>query len=315
MNRFMTTYILHYLGISCIGCAALTGLAGEQPATFTVATYNVHNYLDRAASSREPKSAASRAKVHESILAIKPDVLALQEIGAIESLLALRSSLKSIGHDFPYWEWVNGFDTNIHAGILSRYRITATRSQTNASFLLGGRRFYTSRGLGEVDILVPANYHFTLLTTHLKSRRPVPSADEALLRQQEAIVLRARIDALLHADPNLNLVVLGDFNDTRSSPALRILAGKGNTSLFDTRPAERNGGYSPDPTPVFPSRNVAWTYFYGKDDTYSRVDYILLSRGMVKEWIQEESFVLAFPNWGLASDHRPVVATFSTRDQ
>ena len=55
------------------------------------------------------------------------------------------------------------------------------------------------------------------------------------------------------------------------------------------------------------SRNV--------DDTYSRIDYILLSKSMAKEWIPSETYVLASPNWGLASDHRPLVASFSAEDK
>src|SRR2546430_4302639 len=51
------------------------------------------------------------------------------------------------------------------------------------------------------------------LAAHLKSRREVPEADEAELREQEAIVLRGIIDARLKANPAANLIVLGDFND------------------------------------------------------------------------------------------------------
>jgi endonuclease/exonuclease/phosphatase family metal-dependent hydrolase len=70
-------------------------------------------------------------------------------------------------------------------------------------------------------------------------------------------------------------------------------------------PPERSG-YDP--------RNITWTYHYGVEDTYSRVDYILISGGLAKEWVKEETYVLAVPNWGLASDHRPVVATFRAVD-
>jgi endonuclease/exonuclease/phosphatase (EEP) superfamily protein YafD len=36
---------------------------------------------------------------------------------------------------------------------------------------------------------------------------------------------------------------------------------------------------------------------------------------MTRECVPEETYVLAFPNWGLASDHRPVLATFVGEDQ
>ena len=58
---------------------------------------------------------------------------------------------------------------------------------------------------------------------------------------------------------------------------------------------------------------MAWTYYYGTDDTYSRMDYILLSPAMARDWLPNETSVLALPDWGVASDHRPIVASFQTR--
>jgi endonuclease/exonuclease/phosphatase family metal-dependent hydrolase len=43
---------------------------------------------------------------------------------------------------------------------------------------------------------------------------------------------------------------------------------------------------------------------------YSRIDYILLSKAMATHWLPGESYVLALPNWGVGSDHRPIVAGF-----
>jgi hypothetical protein len=96
------------------------------------------------------------------------------------------------------------------------------------------------------------------------------------------------------------------LNDVRDSKSTRALIGKGRFALIDTRPGERacHGESSAGP------RNVTWTYFYQQEDTYQRVDYVLLSPGMAREWDAQESFVAAEPNWGVASDHRPVVASF-----
>jgi len=86
--------------------------------------------------------------------------------------------------------------------------------------------------------------------------------------------------------------------------------------LVDTRPAERNGDNLPHPTnPAFHPRNVTWTHFYGVDDTYSRIDYILLSPGMAREWVTNETFIVTVPNWGQGSDHRPIVATIEALDR
>ncbi len=282
--------------------------------TFSVAAYNVETYLDQPTESRQHvKSEEAKAKVRESILAMKPDVIALEEMGTTNALLELRASLRVAGLDLPFWEHIQGFDTNIHVAVLSRYPIIARRPHTNDVFLLDGRRFQVSRGFAEVDVQVATNFTFTLLGVHLKSRRPVPEADEADLRLEEAKVLRGIIEQHLRANPESRLVVLGDFNDAPNSASTRAVMGRGKFRLFDTRPAERNGDNAPNPEPYHPPRNVVWTHYYSVEDSYSRIDYILLSPAMKRHWLPAGTYIPTIPNWGVGSDHRPVVAEFSVK--
>jgi len=291
----------------------LPALAGA--ATFKVATYNLENYISQAAGTREVKSEAARARIREGILALKPDVLAVQEMGGVDALQELRSSLKTAGLDYPHWEHVGGFDTNIHVAVLSRFPFAARRPHTNESYLLNGRRLQVSRGFAEVEIKVNDDYSFTLLTTHLKSKRQIAAADEAEMRLEEAKLLREKVDALLSANSKANVVVLGDFNDTIDSASTKAVIGRGAAKLVDTRPAERNGDNTPNPNPAWAPRNITWTHYFGKEDSYSRIDFILLSPGMAKEWIEKETYILTLANWGVGSDHRPIVATFEAGDR
>jgi endonuclease/exonuclease/phosphatase family metal-dependent hydrolase len=284
--------------------------------TFRVAAYNVENYLDQPSGTRRQKSPEARAKIREGIRALKPDVIAFQEMGSVKALQELRASLKSEGLDYPHWEQVTGFDTNIHVALLSKFPIVARRPHTNDNYLLSGRRFRVSRGFVEADIKVNDRYEFTILSCHLKSKRPIPDADEEEMRFEEARILREKVDARLKANPNANLVVLGDLNDTYNTKSVRAVIGRGKTRLTDTRPAERNGDNQPHPNnPRYQPRNVAWTHHYGVEDTYSRIDYILLSPGMAREWVTNETYVLTLPNWGIGSDHRPLVATFEAENK
>jgi endonuclease/exonuclease/phosphatase family metal-dependent hydrolase len=293
----------------------LAGPAFARGETFRVATYNLESYLDVPTQSRSAKLAESKAKVRESIRAVKPDVLALQEVGTTNALLELRETLRAEGLDFPYWEHVAGFDTNIHVAILSRFPFSTRRPHTNDNFLLSGRRFRVSRGFGEVDIQVNTNYSFTLLTAHLKSKLVVAKADEGELRLEEARVLREKIDARLAANPKANLVVLGDFNDSKDSASTKAVIGRGRNKLVDTRPAERNGDPACGRTAAGDRRNVTWTHYFAKEDSYRRIDFLLLSPGMAREWLPEETYVLTIPNWGVGSDHRPIVAAFEAEEK
>jgi endonuclease/exonuclease/phosphatase family metal-dependent hydrolase len=310
----MISVLRLFASAAFVVCASAAPSA-DAPTRFRVATYNVENYLDRPGGTRPVKTTEGRAKVRESLRALGADVVALQEMGSTNALLELRASLKAEGLDYPHWEHVAAWDTNINVAVLSKFPITARRPHTNDSYLLIGRRFRVSRGFAEIDLQVNDRYSFTLITAHLKSRRPVPEADEAEMREQEALLLREYVDTRLKANPNFNLVVLGDFNDTKDAKSTRALLGRGKHSLVDTRPAERNGDNQPNPNPRWEPRNITWTYHYAKEDTYSRFDYLLLSPGMAREWDKGDTYVLTLANWAIGSDHRPIVAGFFAEDR
>ena len=65
----------------------------------------------------------------------------------------------------------------------------------------------------------------------------MPEADQAEMRLQEAYRLRRIIDSRLKSNPEINLVVLGDFNDYYNSKPVKAIVGRGNSRLIDTRPS------------------------------------------------------------------------------
>lgn len=279
---------------------------------FSVATYNLENYLDGPVPGRTAKTAKGKARIRDTLVAVRADVLALQEVGGTNALLELRADLKAAGFEYPHWEHVRGYDTNIHVAVLSRFPLVGRRPHVEDSFLLQGRRFRVSRGFAEVDIQVTPEFQFTLLVAHLKSKRTVPGADEAELRAAEALVLREKIDARLKIDPISPLLVAGDFNDTRDAKPVLSLLGRGRTALVDLRPEEAVRSTPNAPLQRTPT-NGTWTYHYHRSDTYSRFDYLLASRSLADCVVPEQTCVLALPWWREASDHRPVMATFRVK--
>jgi endonuclease/exonuclease/phosphatase family metal-dependent hydrolase len=249
------------------------------------------------------------------IKAMNVDVLAVQEMGNAEAFAEFRAGLRSEGLDYPHAEYVRGSDTNLHVAVLSKFPIVARRSHTNETFLLNGRRMHVLRGFAQVDIRVANNYEFTLLTAHLKSKRQSGFSDEEDVREQEAFILREKVDAILNARPEANIILLGDLNDFRNARSTRAVIGKGKNTLVDTRPAERNGDSRSIVSNPGGPRQVTWTHFYAAEDTYARLDYILLSRGMAREWRADGTYIYTTANWGIASDHRPLIATFTAAEK
>ena len=305
---------------SIAGVALLLSSSARSDTRCVVATYNLENYHLRAWGNRQEKPAAARAAVVRVLASIHPDVVAVQEIGEPAALDELQSALASAGVDLPHREHVTGWDTNIFVAVLSRFPISRRASHTNDGYLLAGRRFHASRGIAELDIAVTPSSQFTLMTAHLKSRRPVAVADESELREQEAVILRHHVDEALLRSPQGTLLLCGDMNDSPASKTLHTLLGRGRGRLIDTRPAERwpttppGNEFTPAP-PRSPDpasrRSITWTHFYAKEDTYSRIDYILLAQGMAVWWKPEGGYVAGGSDWGLASDHRPVVCELS----
>jgi endonuclease/exonuclease/phosphatase family metal-dependent hydrolase len=288
------------------GLAAAAPQATRAPATFSVATYNLENYLLEDRGTRPGKPEAARERICESLVELNADVVALQEVGGFPALLELRDRLSRHGLHYPHTSLALWFDTNIQVAVLSRLPILADRSHTNATLLVQGRRLRTSRGALELDFQSPGGCRFTLLAVHLKSRLETGPVPQEQLREQEALWLRRLVDTRFKHDPRANLIVLGDLNDLRNSRTVRTLISRGNLALIDTRPAEpRPGGLGPAET-----RSVTWTHFYAQEDVYSRIDYILISRTLVSRWQPEMTFVLSWPRWGEASDHRPLIARF-----
>ena len=165
----------------------------------------------------------------------------------------------------------------------------------------------------ELDFTI-GDYRFVLINAHLKSRRAIPGADQAEMRRQEALILRNKIDQALSRVRGRNVIVVGDLNDTPDTPVVQIVQGKGPDRLVDIRPFEPNGDHYSLEGNKSP-RRIYWTHYFSKDDSYTRADYLMCSKPMARELKREECYILAFPDWGEASDHRPIVATFIARDQ
>lgn len=291
---------------ACIPALAILCVASSARAdtnTFTVAVYNVQNWLrmERWGKPDQPKPYSQKEAVWSVIESIRPDVLGLSEIGTRDDLGELADGLRKRGLDYPHQEWIEAGDPVRHVAVLSRYPITGRFSVTDARYREGERMHPFQRGILDVELRVNDAYSFRAVVVHLKSKRATEEGDESAMRIEEARILRRHLDHALEADPPLNLVVMGDLNDTEESESTRAILGDGARQLFDLRPLDSLGRDS--------------THLWRAKAQFSRIDYLLLSAGMKGEYVSGSATIVDIPTWEKASDHRALQARFVAREQ
>ena len=272
---------------------------------FVFAGYNIANYapvltLGRKKPGKTPEAAAAVVRI---VKEISPDILGVCEMGPPVQFDDFRKRLSDAGLGYTDFEFVNGADPDRHLALASRFPIVAHQSMPDVSYESNGVREKVKRGF--LDVTVRINDHFLLriLGAHFKSKRPGPEGEEDLLRRNEAHLLRNHISEILATDPTVNLLVYGDFNDTKDQPAIQEIAGRRGTSeaLAELALTDNLGD--------------RWTHYWKVDDVYARIDYIFVDRALSPHVLHDQSYVYRVSNWNDASDHRPVVAAFHATDK
>ncbi len=189
-------------------------------------TFNVRNL----AVSDPP---AKRQGVAEILGRLASDVVLLEEVGGAAALDGLAAE-PVIAERYPYRIEVEGNDQRgFGLALLSTLPPAEVKTHRYDSF--GGYRY--TRDCLEVHFDLGRG-RLVLLGIHFRAK----VADDPEHRLAEAQETRRIADRLLENDPELGLVVLGDFNDDPGSPALEALEGPEPplTSVVSTLPqAER----------------------------------------------------------------------------
>ncbi len=270
--------------------------------------YNLKNYLkmDRRIAGEfvkeAPKPETETAALLRMIAGAKPDILGVCEIGSEADAADLQARLKASGIDLPHLEYAHGSDSERRLALFSRFPIVARDSQTTLTYQLGDHTMGFNRGVLDATVEINPNYRLRLLGTHLKSKREVKEGDQALMRRNEAALMRKHAESILTADPSTNLLLYGDFNDTRNEAPIRTIQGRfGKPDYLADIQLEDKDGYR-------------WTYCWDYADQYSRFDFIFASPGLYPEVQREKSRIHAAPEWFTASDHRPLVVTITAQE-
>lgn len=295
MKRFLfLTPALWVLLLSLVGAA--------DRASVTFCGYNLKNYLgmerfvNGARQPDIPKPEKEIAAVVKFIVDIKPDALGVSEIGQEKDLQDLQRRLKQAGLDLPNVEYCHGGDPTRRLGLLTRLPIVSRQSQKELKYQIGDLSFPVQRGFLDATLRLREGLEVRFIGVHLKSKRPIPEADESLMRRNEAHLLRLHLDKIIGANPAEKIVVYGDFNEHRHEAPIVDIVGEAKppAGLFELHLRD--------------SRKETWTHYWKDADVYSRFDYIFFSRTLSKYVDRRGSAIYDVPDYYDGSDHRPVVA-------
>lgn len=276
---------------------------------FNFVAYNLKNYLkmDRRVNGNlkknAPKPAHEISQLIEIIVAAKPAVIGVSEMGSVDDFADFKKKLATAGLNYPHGELTFAADPVRHVALLSRYPIVSRNSQTTLTYRIGSKELPFQRGILDVTIQPTKDYQLRCLGIHLKSKRAVEEADQALMRRNEAELLRSHIDGILKESPGINLLVFGDFNETRNELPIKVIRGRYGSpaGLTDIQLSD--------------DRGERWTYYWRYADQYSRFDFIFASKGLLSEINKDKSHIHADAKWFTASDHRPLVVKIFAEDR
>jgi endonuclease/exonuclease/phosphatase family metal-dependent hydrolase len=291
--------------------AAWLGTLPVSAGDLIFAGYNLENYapvfipgeVDKAGKPKlKPgKTAEAAACVVQLIKEISPDVLGVCEMGGGPQFEEFRKRLSDAGLGYTDFEYVDGPDPDRRLALASRFPIVARQSLVDVSYESDGAWEKVRRGFLDVTIRVNGQL-VRLVGAHLKSKLPGAGNEEAM-RRNEAHLLRNHVSEILAADPGANLLVYGDFNDTKDQPCIQEVAGRRGSpeALSELALADSQGD--------------RWTQYWNVEDVYSRIDYLFVNRALSPRVVSARCYVYRSPVWNEASDHRPVVATLHFPDQ
>ncbi len=286
-----------------VASAVSTAVADEpeQIEPVRILSFNTYNFL--AKNQTQIKSQESKAAVIETLVSIAPDIMLLIEVGGLKAAQEIQFLLQQKGCKYPSLSVVDGEDNERKIVVLSKLDPVEVAHDTTAYYNLGGRHIRIQRGFAHCIFSWKNGYRLHLLGAHLKSKcfHPLGQTD---MRRYEARQLRYLINTIIKKEPEANILVVGDFNDTPDSSPFKTVRGrryKDTSEFYDLRPLDKH--------------DMSWTYVWEKADTYSRIDYALASYHLLAEIDLDKTRIPFFADWSLASDHRPLLITLVPKDK
>jgi endonuclease/exonuclease/phosphatase family metal-dependent hydrolase len=297
---------------------------------------------------------AKIAALARTVARLDADVLALQEVKNARVLEDLLAALPNRG---GYVASLSGKADvrGIGCGLLTRFPVQkwTERVPTDLPFPVFvegdtppyAGRLSAKRAVVEATVALPDGSSLVVLVVHFKSQLPglmlrsdgsaMPFTDhrsvaEGLIRSQvtrlaEALALRAVVDEHLDRDPNVQLAVVGDFNDHANSLVVRTVAGDVAMSARAERLAAMRGtddrGFAHRAlfacAQAVPPQTRHTVFFKGEVE---QIDHVLVTEALwtrfqsatiLNEFLGEQMAALTESSEGaVESDHAPIRVSF-----
>ena len=143
-------------------------------------------------------------------------------------------------------------------------------------------------------------YILHIFGANLKDRTKDLLYNQYDMRRYEARALRKLITAAIKEDKKhpANILLLAGLNDSCAKAPVKDIYNRRfgiKKRLFDLRPVD--------------SLNVSWTYLNDTIDEYERIDFAIVSFGIIPEIIFDDTVILENPKWYTASTHRLIIVT------
>lgn len=275
--------------------------APPPPDPIQVMFFNLYNYEVEAEDRLKPEKAMEACAT--LVTEICPDVLVVCEMGSDKAFRDFRKRLSDKGCEYPYSSLVEAYDRYRRLAVFAKTAPVQVKHDVTSSYNIKDTRVLVRRGFAHCVFTLGDEYTLHVVGAHLKSKA-FHRLGQTDMRRYEARRLRYLVDDILKQDPEANVVVVGDMNDTRASSPINAIVNRRlgtERELFDLRPADPSG--------------VLWTHFWDDEDTYSRFDYAFVTYHTLPEIDFAKTRIVAHKDWQRASDHRPVLVTLVPRNR
>lgn len=237
------------------------------------------------------------AKISEMLKSNSPDIAVLAGIKNLEELKKIKSAVITYDHI--------SFDENDKEDLLVFF---SKIKPENLSYVKGEYKIRNDKKNSEdtletksfiVAKFAVQNYVFYVISGKVKDQTPHSEYNQFDMRRYEIRQLRYVFDKIQKADPEANILILANLNDScEMSTVKEIYARKYGYKkrVFDIRPIDK--------------LKTTWTYWEQNSDEYIRSSYALMSYNMLPELIRDNTKIVLRDDWLSISPHRPIYISF-----